>query len=102
MAVHSARSLDGGGLGLAYDPAIGDAFKEGEIADLDLWSVWDAISCPVLLLRGANSDLLLQETAAEMTRRGPKAKLVEIPDCGHAPALMAPEQIACVRDWLLS
>ena len=67
---------------------------------MTLWETWDRIDCPVLALRGAESDLLLPETAAEMTRRGPKAKLVEIPGCGHAPALMADDQIAIIRDWL--
>jgi pimeloyl-ACP methyl ester carboxylesterase len=56
----------------------------------------------VLVLRGADSDLLLAETAAEMTRRGPGAQLVEIPGVGHAPSLTTPDQIAIVRDWLAS
>jgi pimeloyl-ACP methyl ester carboxylesterase len=37
-----------------------------------------------------------------MTERGPKAQLVEFPGMGHAPALMADDQIAIVRDWLLA
>jgi hypothetical protein len=36
-----------------------------------------------------------------MTRRGPRAEVVEIDGTGHAPALMAKEQIAIVRDWLI-
>ena len=101
MAVHGARPLDGGGFGLAYDPAIANAFQGDATTDVDLWAIWDRIKCPVLVLRGAESDLLLRETAEEMTRRGPKARLIEFAGCGHAPALMAPEQIAAVRDWLL-
>jgi pimeloyl-ACP methyl ester carboxylesterase len=69
-------------------------------ADLDLWAVWDRIACPVLVLRGANSDVLTPEVAAEMMRRGPRVKLVEIAGCGHAPSLMIEDQIALVRDWL--
>jgi len=53
------------------------------------------------VLRGAESDLLTRETAEAMTRRGPRAKLVEIPGVGHAPALMDPQQIVLVRDFLL-
>lgn len=82
-----------------YDPAIGEAFRS-EIADVSLWPLWDAISRPTLVLRGASSDLLPRETADEMTRRGPKARVVEIPGCGHAPALFAEDQIAVVAGWL--
>jgi pimeloyl-ACP methyl ester carboxylesterase len=64
--------------------------------------VWDQIVCPVLVIRGAESDLLLPATAAEMARRGPRADLVEVDGSGHAPALMAKDQIAIVRDWLAS
>ena len=101
LAVHSARQRDDGGYGLAYDPRIGEAFFAGPIADIDLWEMWDRIEVPVLVLRGVNSDLLTQDVAEEMTRRGPKATLLEFPDCGHAPALMDPAQIAAVRNWLL-
>jgi pimeloyl-ACP methyl ester carboxylesterase len=101
LATHGALPLDGGGYGLAYDPKIGDAFRAAPIADLDLWALWDRIECPVLVLRGAESDLLTRSVAEEMTQRGPKAELIEFANCGHAPALMAPEQIAAVRDWLL-
>lgn len=84
---------------LRYDPAIALPFQT-ELKDVDLWSVWDRVRCPTLVLRGARSDLLRPETAAEMTRRGPKAKLVEIPGCGHAPSLMTADQIGVVRDFL--
>lgn len=101
LATHNARPRPDGGYGLAYDPAIGDAFRANPVVDVDLWAVWDRIEVPVLLLRGAESDLLPRDVAVEMTRRGPKADLIEFADCGHAPALMAPAQIAAVRDWLL-
>ena len=100
LTVHGVREEPDGSWRLAYDPAIAAPFQ-GEIKDLDLWSLWDRIRCPTLVLRGAASDLLLPETAAEMMRRGPQAKLVEIAGCGHAPALMAAEQIAHVREFLL-
>jgi pimeloyl-ACP methyl ester carboxylesterase len=101
LARHSVRSLPDGGYGLAYDPKIGEAFK-GPIADVDLWPLWDRIDCPVLILRGGQSDLLSSEVAADMVRRKPGTSLIEFPECGHAPALMAPHQIAAVRDWLLA
>lgn len=91
-----------GAMRLHYDPNIATAFCAGPIEDVDLWNVWDKIECPVLVLRGESSDLLSVETAEEMSRRGPKADVVTIPNCGHAPALMDPEQIRIVRDWLTS
>jgi pimeloyl-ACP methyl ester carboxylesterase len=101
LAQHSARRLDGGGFGLAYDPRIGDAFRsDKQLEDVDMWSVWDAVRCPVLVLRGAESDLLLADTAREMATRGPRARVVKIAGVGHAPALMTDDQIALVRDWL--
>ncbi len=100
MARYSSRPLPGGGYGLAYDPAIATAFRAGPIADVDLWPVWDAIKCPVLILRGAESDLLLPDTASDMVKRKANATLVEFPGCGHAPALIDPDQIAVIKDWL--
>ena len=102
MAKDSARKKPEGGWGFAYDPRIGDAFKQGPLEDVDLWPVWDAIRCPTLLVRGALSDLTSRETAEEMTRRGPKAKVVEFAGIGHAPALLSEDQIAVVRDFLLA
>lgn len=96
----SVRPVGQGQYGLAYDPAIARAFQNGPIKDIDLWAVWDKVRCPVLVLRGAESDLLLKETAEEMQRRGPGCTVVELPGCGHAPALMDPAQVAVVRDWL--
>jgi pimeloyl-ACP methyl ester carboxylesterase len=69
--------------------------------DLELWHVYDAIRCPTLVLRGAQSDLLSRNTATEMARRGPKAKVIEIPGVGHAPTLLHADQIKHVRDFLL-
>lgn len=88
------------GLRLHYDPAIADAFNSGPIEDVDLWSVWDRIACPTLVIRGAESDLLPEDTASEMTQRGPKADIVTIEGCGHAPALMADDQVKAITDWL--
>jgi pimeloyl-ACP methyl ester carboxylesterase len=67
-----------------------------------LWAAYDAIRCPTLLVRGAESDLLSRETAEAMTQRGPKAKLVEIPGVGHAPTFLHDDQIAIAKDFLLN
>jgi pimeloyl-ACP methyl ester carboxylesterase len=95
----SALRKDDGSWGMNYDPAIGLPFK-GEIVDVALWPFWDQVRAPTLLLRGKDSDLLLAETAREMTTRGPKATLVEFPGIGHAPMLMEQSQIAVVREFL--
>lgn len=100
LALQGYRRREGGGFGLAYDPAIGQAFRANGLKDVDLWPVWDAVRCPVLVLHGAESDLLLSDTTAEMGRRGPRANVVDIPGVGHAPALVAETMIALVRDWL--
>ena len=65
------------------------------------WAAYDAIRCPTLLLRGAESDLLKHQTALAMTERGPKATLVEFAGVGHAPTLVADDQVAAVRAFLL-
>jgi pimeloyl-ACP methyl ester carboxylesterase len=109
LTIHSVRGDESGGYSLAYDPAISGASAGAEFANLigpevmrgvDLWSIWDRIHCPTLVLRGAQSDLLLAETAEEMTRRGPKARVVEFENVGHAPALMSRAQIGVIRNFL--
>lgn len=102
LASHSVRSMASGELMLAYDPAIAEPFREIPDNDVELWEVWDEVVCPVLLLRGAESDILTAATADEMTRRGPGAQLVTFPEIGHCPMLMDSGQISLVRDWLVS
>jgi pimeloyl-ACP methyl ester carboxylesterase len=98
---------------LHYDPAIAVPFKaltanpdpaalqqmarEGEAL---LWNLYDAISCPTLLLRGEDSDLLSPATAQAMATRGPRARCIGFAGVGHAPTLVAPDQVAAVRDFL--
>ncbi|MEO5374792.1 MAG: alpha/beta hydrolase [Alphaproteobacteria bacterium] len=96
IAVTSTRVMEDGRFALHYDPSIVHNLK----LDMDLWVIWDMIRCPVLVLRGVNSDLLAPETVATMKTRGPTCEVVEIPDCGHAPSLMQADQIALVRAFL--
>ena len=84
---------------LAYDPGIAVPFR-ASAAPPDLWGVWDAIRCPTLLLRGADSDLLSTATATEMAARGPKPAIVEFADVGHAPMLLTTAQIEPVARFL--
>ena len=104
LSRHMVKPKDGG-VTLHYDPAIGEAFRhvtaesvaQGEAA---LWALYDHISADTLLLRGAQSDLLSRDTAAGMGQRGPKARLVEFAGVGHAPTLVADDQVQVVKDFL--
>ena len=102
LTLHGAKQYDDGSWGLRYDPGIALPFRQGPPQDVDLWSYWDTISCPTLILRGAQSDLLLKQTAEEMQKRGPRPQLIEFEGVGHAPMLMADDQIKAVRDFLLA
>ncbi|MBM3542083.1 MAG: alpha/beta hydrolase [Alphaproteobacteria bacterium] len=97
---HGVEPAEGGGYRLRYDPAIGEAFKAVPAFDIELWPFWDLIGCPVLAIRGAESDLFLEATAREMAVRGPRAQVATLQGVGHAPALMADEQIALIQEWL--
>jgi pimeloyl-ACP methyl ester carboxylesterase len=99
LAHHGARTMANNKLGLAYDPAIAQAFLAVN-QDVDLWWAYDRVRCPVLLLHGLDSDVLLASIAREMTQRGPCAEMIEFPGIGHAPALMNSTQIAIVAEFL--
>ena len=90
-----------------YDPALALAFssftqESAAQSETALWAIYDAIQCPVLLVRGSESDLLSRETADLMTQRGPRAALTELVGIGHAPTFMQPEQIALARDFFIA
>lgn len=95
-----------GAVTLHYDPAIAvpfgamtqEAAAQGEAM---LWHLYDAIQASTLLLRGAESDLLSPQAARQMAARGPKARLVEFAGVGHAPTLIAPNQVDAVASFLL-
>jgi len=100
LATHGAVH-DGEGWRLSYDPAIALPMRATPPADVDLWPLWERIACPTLVLRGAESDLLLPETASRMAERADgKVRVATIAGCGHAPALMAETQIATVAAFL--
>jgi pimeloyl-ACP methyl ester carboxylesterase len=99
----SMRRLPDGRVTPHYDPAIVRQFIDHP-RDYDLWDHYDRLRIPVLLLRGAESDLVLADAAAEMMTRGPGllglTRVVEIAGCGHAPALNVPEQLELVRAFI--
>jgi pimeloyl-ACP methyl ester carboxylesterase len=89
-----------------YDSDIAEPFRlahaagQAEIPDLVLWPLYDAITCPTLVVRGVDSDLLSAQTAADMQHRGPRARLLEVADTGHAPSLLPATQIEAVAAFI--
>jgi len=97
------RERDDGMLELDYDPAIAEPFHAGQAGGVppDLWAVFDAMgTTPLLVIRGALSDILSAATVAEMQRRRPDLESVEIPRVGHAPMLDEPEALAAIERFL--
>ena len=99
LAETSARRTTEGKVTPHYDPKMVLQF-ERHPDDYDQWEEWDSIDVPTLCLRGETSDLLLADVAEEMRKRGPRAVVVTIPGCGHAPALNVPDQLALVERFL--
>ena len=94
-------------LRLHYDPALAVPFRQATQestlqGEKTLWQLYDNIKAQTLLLRGADSDLLSPATALAMTQRGPKAQLVEFAGVGHAPTLVAQDQLAVMAAFLLT
>jgi pimeloyl-ACP methyl ester carboxylesterase len=91
-----------GVVSLACDPAISASFpKPEEVQDVDLWKFWEPLKqIPVLVIRGANSDILTRPTAQGMKANHPRLTLLEVEGAGHAPALMDEKQIAFIQKWL--
>ncbi|MDC8770862.1 alpha/beta fold hydrolase [Roseateles albus] len=94
-----------GGVRLHYDPQLAAPFAQvsreaAQAGTAALWQAYDSLTCPTLLLRGAESDLLSSATAQAMTQRGPRARLHEFAGVGHAPTLVQADQIEVVREFL--
>ena len=97
----NARRRDDGRWGVGYDPAIAVPFRAQPAAP-DLWPMWDRITGPTLVLRGAQSDLLSGATAQAMSARGPRPRVVEFSGIGHAPMLLARDQVDAVVEFVRS
>ena len=102
MARFSAKRESEGKYGLHYDPAIAEVFKGSAMQDINLWPFWQTVVCPVFVIRGAESDLLLRETVTQMQSGRDNVIALEVPETGHAPALMDATQIRAVREFLVS
>ena len=104
MTVVGTRAKADGGFEMNYDRAIAEPYQKAflEAKEINLWPMYEGIRCPTLVLRGAQSDILSHEVAAEMTSRGPKATLVEVPGVGHALMFLEESQVRIVQNFLLS
>ncbi|MCP5264762.1 MAG: alpha/beta hydrolase [Burkholderiaceae bacterium] len=85
--------------GFAYDPAIAVPFRETKEVP-EMWPYYERIACPTLVIRGEQSDILPLEVAESMAARGPKARVISFAGVGHAPTLIADDQIAAVATFL--
>lgn len=101
------RPAPEGGFKLHYDPAIAVPFRAltpqiAQDGEALMWQLYDQIKAEVLLLRGQQSDLLTAQTAAQMQARGPRPRMIEFEGIGHAPTLVASDQVAAVTQFLLA
>ena len=101
----SAQVGEHGSVVLHYDPAIAVPFRamtqeSAAQGEASLWALYDAITAQTLVTRGAQSDLLSEQTAQAMTQRGPKARLVNFAGVGHAPTLIAADQVEAVGNFI--
>ena len=98
---HAKRWMEMGpnGMRLNYDPKLRDAvLEQASQPQPDLWPLFDAMDgLPLALIRGANSDLLSEESVAEMQRRRPDMSYANVPDKGHVPLLNEPEAVAAIE-----
>jgi pimeloyl-ACP methyl ester carboxylesterase len=101
LTEHSLKpAVDRPGFELRCDPAIARTYRQWQYFNVDLWSLWKLIDCPVRVLRGVDSDFVSREMCQRMADSGPRASVVELPGCGHAPSLTRADQIESVIDFL--
>ena len=97
----SVKPADGGGLTWKMDPAVRRPQRGGSAArPIDLWLHYNRIMAPILIVRGAESDILARDTAERMIKVQRGVRMVEVPRVGHAPSLAEPEALAAIGDFL--
>jgi len=101
LTVPLVKQLADGSWTFRYDTGIAESFKQGSVQDVDLSPVWEKVVCPVLITRGAESDLLLKDTYEKMVRKA-GVRGVEFPHVGHAPMFQDAQQIGVVKEFLLA
>jgi esterase len=99
---HNLRQLPDGTLTYKYDKELRRNPRAlFDHTPAELWAAWRAVTCPVLLVRGADSDVLAADTAQRMLAENPNVSFASIPDCGHSITLDRPEGLLeVVTPWL--
>ncbi|MEO0342064.1 MAG: alpha/beta hydrolase [Pseudomonadota bacterium] len=101
MVKYSTYRTATGSYRMKMDKGVGEAFRDQiSMFDVDMWDVWERITCPVLILRGADSQFFDKSVAEKMLTCGPEAELVELEGSGHAPTLRSQEQVDVIAEWL--
>lgn len=104
FARRTYKELPNGEVVLDYDPKIARSLgkvKPGAVTNFALWRMFGGLKkAPLLVVRGAKSDILSEKTAQEMVRRHPDARLATVPRVGHAPILDEPEAVSAISDFL--
>jgi pimeloyl-ACP methyl ester carboxylesterase len=96
---------DGNNLVLTYDPRLAEAFAAftPDAAPPPIWEQFDALAhAPLMVVRGANSDILSAQTVAAMRARRASMDSLEVPDQGHTPLLAEPEVIARIAAFTIA
>ncbi|MTI17510.1 alpha/beta hydrolase [Rhodobacteraceae bacterium RKSG542] len=99
MAHSSVRRMESGKLTIHYDPRIIVMFSASR-EEMTTWDRYEKIRVPTTVIWGRTSDILTEEITGKMAALGPKAKVLAIEDCGHAPTLSRPDDIALLRGIL--
>lgn len=98
---HATKLLPNGKIGWRYDLAIREQWRKGVPTSEDLWPALRRITCPTLIVRGTDSDILSVEIGRQMLEAMPSATLVEIQRATHMVFEDNPDGfLAAVREFL--
>jgi pimeloyl-ACP methyl ester carboxylesterase len=98
FARYNVRRSDSGVYVWKMDPAV--RTTPAPATSVEPWAALKAMRCPVLILRGGQSDVLSADIAARMVEALPGTKLVEVPGVGHAPVLTEPAAVKALDEFL--
>jgi len=96
----SVKPAEDGGLAWKMDPAVRRPPRGGSAArPIDLWLPYNRVIAPILIVRGAESDILSRDTAARMVKVQRGVSLVEVPGVAHAPSLVEPQALDAIKSF---